>query len=154
MLPIASLTTQGINRYAYVNNDPVNSTDFSGLLLAPIAFGVGYYVGALEGAMDAMFGSPPGTPAALGAGGFFPGAAAFFDLISAIFGSLAAGCIARMIQGMAAGDPWSIFAAIVEASLLFGSLLGRTAALRGGVLTAWFTAGRFAGYWNAYRQLR
>lgn len=54
-LPISSLSTQRINRYAYVNNDPVNLTD-------PLGYGFwggaaawgGFYSGFLMGEMAAL----------------------------------------------------------------------------------------------------
>jgi len=49
ILPIASLTTQGMNRYIYCENDPVNKSDPTGYwvfaLIGALSFGIGFWAG-------------------------------------------------------------------------------------------------------------
>jgi RHS repeat-associated protein len=55
LLPIASVTTQGMNRYIYCENDPVNWTDISGSIRVPTVFGIAFFVGGLIGAIYASY---------------------------------------------------------------------------------------------------
>ncbi len=74
-LPMASTTSQGLNRYLYCANDPVNQSDPSGLLIGEaVAFAAGAYAGFLWGEMDALFGMDPTTIGKL-AGGIIGGLA-------------------------------------------------------------------------------
>jgi RHS repeat-associated protein len=54
-LPMASMTTQGMNRYIYCENDPVNFTDPFGSVAVPNAFSHAFFFGGLLGAMYASY---------------------------------------------------------------------------------------------------
>lgn len=55
-LPLASLTTQGVNRYIYCENDPVNRSDPSGMSFWSALAGIGLMVAGVGSLMFGLWG--------------------------------------------------------------------------------------------------
>ncbi len=110
-LLMASLTTQGLNRYIYCGNDPVNKSDPTAQFVGAIP--VILFLAAISGAVNAAGG---GSFWAGFAGGLVAGVIGTLGPIGAVLGGSVGSGLTSRLNGDAFGD--------VALSMLVGGILG------------------------------